>query len=176
MGVRDAPARHARCVAALPSRNTEIVRSACASVPGPRRLFTSVLFPIATAIPAGNYDELFRESVDYDDGFAKAVYAAQPEQLDPMLEEADGTRPVQETGIQIGWDDEQVASMAESAGPAGRSRPGRAHGRLRLPGGLARTWWNTVHSLVRGRTALVVDGLDLGDYEASSGSRSRRTS
>lgn len=75
-----------------------------------RRLFTPVLFPVAAAPPAEvSYDTLFRESVEYDDGFAKAVYARQPLQVDPLAEE-DGERPAADLGIQLGWDDEQVVT------------------------------------------------------------------
>jgi hypothetical protein len=75
-----------------------------------RSLFSCVLFPVAATPPAGNYDDLFREVVDYDDGFAKIVYLNQPSGLDPMNEADDGTRPADEHGIRVGWDDEQVAT------------------------------------------------------------------
>lgn len=76
-----------------------------------RSLFTSVLFPIAASVPPGvSYDTLFRESVEYDDGFAKAVYVRQPHLVDPLAEEEDGDRPVNDHGVQLGWDDEQVVN------------------------------------------------------------------
>ncbi|HTR73419.1 MAG TPA: hypothetical protein VMG80_07465, partial [Solirubrobacteraceae bacterium] len=75
-----------------------------------RSLFTSVLFPLAAVPPPGDYDDLFREVVDYDDGFAKTVYANQPFGLDPLNEADDGSRPADEHGVQLGWDDEQVAT------------------------------------------------------------------
>jgi hypothetical protein len=75
-----------------------------------RSLFTPVLFPVAPSVPAGlSYDTLFREAVEYDDGFAKAVYVRQPRQADPLAED-DGDRPVNDHGVQIGWDDEQVVT------------------------------------------------------------------
>jgi len=75
-----------------------------------RSLFTSVLFPVADTVPPADYDDLFTEVVSYDDGFAKAVYAAQPTALDPLGETNDGTRPRTDHGARLGWDDEQVAT------------------------------------------------------------------
>jgi hypothetical protein len=74
-----------------------------------RSLFTPVLFPVASVVPPGPYDDIFIEVENYDDGFAKAVHATQPQHLDPLTEEDDGTRPAKDTGIRLGWDDEQVA-------------------------------------------------------------------
>ena len=74
----------------------------------PRPIFTPVFFPVTAAPPAGPYDDLFAEVDDYNDGFAKAVHAAQPQQLDPLREEPDGSRPAKELGVRLGWDDEQV--------------------------------------------------------------------
>ena len=75
-----------------------------------RSLFTSVLFPVAASVPSADYDDLFIEVVNYDDGFAKAVYAAQPIVLDPLGETDDGTRPRTDHGARLGWDNEQVAT------------------------------------------------------------------
>ncbi|MEM8962290.1 MAG: hypothetical protein AAGD38_12475 [Acidobacteriota bacterium] len=74
-----------------------------------RPLFAPVLFPIADPPPAGDYDELFAEVASYDDGFAKVVYCDQARTSDPAG--AEGERagaPITDTGIQIGWDDEQL--------------------------------------------------------------------
>jgi hypothetical protein len=75
---------------------------------GARALFTPVLFPVANVVPAGPYDDIFQEVEDYDDGFAKAVHGVQPQQLDPLNEKEDGSRPSKDIGIRLGWDDEQV--------------------------------------------------------------------
>jgi hypothetical protein len=74
----------------------------------PRSLFASTLFPIGTA---GNYDEIFREVEGYDDGFAKIVHTFQPDRHD--IHDLAGAgreqlRPVQDSGIRLGWDDEQL--------------------------------------------------------------------
>jgi hypothetical protein len=74
-----------------------------------RRLFSPVFFPVASVPPPGPYDDIFQEVENYDDGFAKVVHAAQPQYLDPLNEQDDGTRPAKDIGIRLGWDDEQVA-------------------------------------------------------------------
>ena len=79
------------------------------ALPAPRPLFTPVLFPVASVVPPGPYDDIFIEVENYDDGFAKAVHATQPQHLDPLEEDDDGTRPAKDIGIRLGWDDEQVA-------------------------------------------------------------------
>ncbi|HEY5335312.1 MAG TPA: hypothetical protein VIJ71_04750, partial [Mycobacteriales bacterium] len=55
-----------------------------------------------------DYDEPFLEAVDYSDGFSKIVHASQQQSDDRFSETDDGTRPTRETGIRLGWDDEQV--------------------------------------------------------------------
>jgi hypothetical protein len=131
----------------------------------PRRLFTAVLFPVSASVPPVSYDEVFREAVNYDDGFAKAVYVAQQEQLDPFSEEDDGTRPARDLGIQIGWDDEQVATwLNRQVQPAAATQdaPMGVLGYRIDAREVGQTDWS---SLVLGRTKLVIDGIDLGAYE-----------
>jgi hypothetical protein len=141
------------------------LRSYAARVPAlstPRALFTSVLFPVAAIVPPASYDGLFREVVSYDDGFAKVAYAQQPARLDPLSEEDDGTRPANDLGIQLGWDDEQVATwLNRQIDPAAavQDAPMGVLGYrvdARLAGDPA---W---HSLVMGRTSLTLGGVDLG--------------
>ncbi len=133
-------------------------------LPAARSLFTSVLFPVASVPPAASYDALFREAVDYDDGFAKAVYARQPVQIDPLADDTDGSRPVNDHGVQLGWDDEQVATwLNRQADPAAaiQDAPMGVLGYrvdARLVGDAA---W---HSLVIGSTHVVVNGIDLGSH------------
>lgn len=132
----------------------------------PRSLFTSVLFPVAASVPSASYDSLFQEVLDYDDGFAKAVYGTQPQRVDPLGEDDDGTRPAADGGIQLGWDDEQVAQWlnrpVDPALAAQNAPTGVLGYRVdaRLVGDTA---WS---SLVRGETALALDGLDLGSRAA----------
>lgn len=133
-------------------------------LPAPRSLFTSVLFPVAVAPPAASYDELFQEVIEYDDGFAKAVYAAQPRRLDPLEEGEDGTRPANDLGAQIGWDDEQVARWLNRPVDPGTATQDAPTGVLgyrvdaRLVGDT--TW----QSLVLGETRLIIDTIDLGSH------------
>jgi hypothetical protein len=74
----------------------------------PRSVFGAILFPVTAAPPPGNYDELFIEAADYDDGFAKIVHAFQPVSQSLLLEKSDGFHPTHEAGIRLGWDDEQI--------------------------------------------------------------------
>ena len=72
-----------------------------------RTLFASVLFPVPA--PPLSFDENIVEAQTWDDGFAKIVHCTQPRSGD-LLD--DGTNPtitpVQDAGIQLGWDDEQL--------------------------------------------------------------------
>jgi hypothetical protein len=74
----------------------------------PRSLFGAIQFPVLAVAPKGNYDELFIEAADYDDGFAKIVHAFQPVSNSLLLEQSDGFHPTREVGIRLGWDDEQI--------------------------------------------------------------------
>jgi hypothetical protein len=90
---------------------TDGLKSYAARVPpldAPRSLFTSVLFPVAATVPPGPYDDLFQEVIDYDDGFAKAAHCTQPRCADLLREIDDGSRPINDIGVRLGWDDEQV--------------------------------------------------------------------
>jgi hypothetical protein len=128
-----------------------------------RGLFTCVLFPVAAMPPPGDYDTLFREVVDYDDGFAKMIYDNQPFGLDPMNETDDGTRPADEHGVQLGWDDEQVATwLNRQIDPvSGLDAPLGIFGYridARHPGDPK---WN---SLVEGSTNVTIGALALGGF------------
>ncbi len=82
----------------------------------PRQVFAPLLFPVlfkANAAdpdpaPDGNYDQIFIEAADYDDGFAKIVHGFQPPSQNFLVEENDGAHPVKDVGIRLGWDDEQI--------------------------------------------------------------------
>jgi hypothetical protein len=79
----------------------------------PRQAFAPLLFPVLfkaaqadpNPAPAGNYDELFIEAAEYDDGFCKIVHCRQPPNRDLLVEENDGNHPVKEIGVQNAWDD-----------------------------------------------------------------------
>jgi len=76
-----------------------------------RSLFAVVQFPVSDIPVAGNYDPIFIEAEDYNDGFAKIVHCMQPISANLLLEpgqEADGLPPTRDFGIRLGWDDEQL--------------------------------------------------------------------
>jgi hypothetical protein len=81
-----------------------------------RQVFAPILIPVlfkakATdpdPAPDGNYDDLFLEAAEYDDGFAKIAHAVQPVSLNLLAEESDGAHPLKDIGIRLGWDDEQI--------------------------------------------------------------------
>jgi hypothetical protein len=130
-----------------------------------RDLFSPVLFPVTATPPAADYGDLFAEAEGYSDGQAKAVHCTQPQQLDPLLETPDGTRPTKELGIRIGWDDEQVAIwMNRQIDPtqAVLNASVGVHG-YRID---ARLVGDTVwHSLTRAAGPLRLGNVDLGNFD-----------
>lgn len=80
------------------------------AVSNPRPLFGAVLFPVTKGPgqPNGDFDTLKIEAADYDDGFAKIVHAQQPVSANLLSEEPDNIHVQKETGIRLGWDDEQL--------------------------------------------------------------------
>ncbi len=81
-----------------------------------RPVFAPVLFPVlyqkstepTEPIPVGPWDELFLEAHLYSDGFAKIVHANQAESGNLLEESPDGLPPQSDSGIRMGWDDEQI--------------------------------------------------------------------
>jgi hypothetical protein len=134
-----------------------------------RPIFTPVMFPVGTTPPPGPYDEPFAEVDDYNDGFAKAVHCAQPQQLDPLQEEPDGTRPVKELGIRLGWDDEQVTIwLNRQIDPASETLDAQMGVKgyrvdVRETGTLA---W---HSLTKASGPVQVGPVDLGTFDGELG-------
>src|SRR6266545_1828213 len=148
-----------------------------------RALFAPVLFPVTAVPPPGDYDELYAEVAAYDDGFAKVVHCAQRTSADPAgLEGAGlGVRqdgggepgrqtaappPVRDTGLQLGWDDEQLViwTNRQIADPATepRNAPATVLGyRVDVRAAGTADWHSTVH--VRGD--LTVGGRDLGAFD-----------
>ncbi len=82
--------------------------SPCLKPGDQRSVFAAVLFPVLPVVPPGNYDNLFIEAAEYDDGFGKIVHGFQPVSDNLLLEESDGFHPTKEVGIRLGWDDEQI--------------------------------------------------------------------
>ncbi|MDQ2751668.1 MAG: hypothetical protein M3R72_01440, partial [Bacteroidota bacterium] len=92
-----------------------------------RTLFAPVQFPVLPVEPTGTYDTVFIETSEYDDGFAKVVHSFQPVSQNLLQEESDGFHPTKETGIRLGWDDEQiltwyVRALAEDSSVGGGQR------------------------------------------------------
>jgi hypothetical protein len=132
---------------------------------GPRTLFTPVLFPVTSTPPALDYGEMFAEVDDYNDGWGKAVHCGQPQQLDPLNETPDGTRPLKDLGVRIGWDDEQVTIWMNrqlDATQAAFDSPIGVQG-YRIDARLAgeANW----HSLVDAAGPLSVGGVNLGNFD-----------
>jgi hypothetical protein len=81
-----------------------------------RNVFAPVLFPVlfrkpadvTDPVPQGNFDNVFPEVSEYDDGYAKIVHSFQPVSHNFLAEESDGFHPTKDTGIRLGWDDEQI--------------------------------------------------------------------
>ena len=132
-----------------------------------RSRFAPVLFPVAATPPAGNFDEVFAEAATYDDGFARIVHCAQKTTADPTGLDAPGAPPpVTDTGIQLGWDDEQLLvwtnrQIADAATETRNSPMGVMGYRVdvREPGGGAWT------SLVAARADLAVGAIDIGTFD-----------
>jgi len=77
----------------------------------PAPTFAPVLFPVRAVPPAGSFDELLREADFYSDGYARLVHTFQADRADYLnLSRQDDRRPrpFEETGLRLGWDDEQV--------------------------------------------------------------------
>ncbi|HEY8755591.1 MAG TPA: hypothetical protein VIN65_04475 [Candidatus Dormibacteraeota bacterium] len=132
---------------------------------GPAPLFSAVLFPVPPSGTA-SYDTPFVEAIDYVDGFAKVVHSAQQQSADPYAETPDGTRPLRETGIRIGWDDEQVAiwlnRQTQVLGPGDPDTTmGVAGYRIDVREAGDANW----HSLCAVHGDVSVDGTDLGLYD-----------
>ncbi|MGW0885455.1 hypothetical protein [Streptomyces sp. NPDC002671] len=74
-----------------------------------RPVFAPVLFPVTGV---GTFDEVFAEAEAYDSGFARVVHGAQPRSAAQVEHDPEpppgGLAPVKDTGIRLGWDDEQV--------------------------------------------------------------------
>jgi hypothetical protein len=73
-----------------------------------RPLFAPVIFPLVSSGGTQNFDGAFRDLVHYDDGFARIVHASQAISIDQLAEKYEGNPPVMDTGIRLGWDEEQI--------------------------------------------------------------------
>lgn len=130
-----------------------------------RDLFSPTFIPVKETPPGLNYDRIFSEVEDYNDGWAKAVHCYQAEYMDPTQDSRDGRRPTRETGLLIGWDDEQMTmwmnrQMAQDVD--GYDSPFGIMGyRIDVRKEGDRSW----ESLVKASGPLSVDSVDLGRFE-----------
>lgn len=82
-----------------------------------RPVFAPLLFPVlhkkaTDAIdpvpPPAEWDKLFAELNEYNDGYAKIVHAGQQVSSNILSERQEGPAPQSDTGIRLAWDDEQI--------------------------------------------------------------------
>jgi hypothetical protein len=131
-----------------------------------RPLIAAVQFPVDTAARAGEYDQVIAESLAYSDGFAKIVHCYQAPKNTNLSENAEELPPVRDAGLQIGWDDEQVAIWMDRQFkiPEGEARPralmgvGRYNIDARIAGTAAWT------SLQRAAGPIRIGDMPLGDF------------
>jgi hypothetical protein len=73
-----------------------------------RILFAPVHFRVSASVTGDGLDQVSEEAITYNDGFAHIVHANQPVNQ-YYLEEKDASNPPsKDTGIRLGWDDEQI--------------------------------------------------------------------
>lgn len=147
-----------------------------------RPLFAPNLFPVLLSnppVPDGNYDPVFQEAGQFDDGFSKIVHATQPVSADPLVEGTEDREnpPVYEQGILFGWDDENTLIrmnrlMQENPDNMGSGRP------LDAPTGIHTyrvdvrmegdsDWTSLVR--VQSKTDLAINDQNLGSFNGELG-------
>jgi hypothetical protein len=146
---------------------------------GDRVLFAPVLFPVSSVPPPGDYDEIFSEVASYDDGFAKIVHSAQQTTGMPIgLESnqtAQGPAPpaVRDSGIQLGWDDEQLLIWKNRQIESGTRRA--VSGVCAAIAWMCASWATPTATLMQVEGDLAVADA-IGHYEGELNVRSRRSS
>ncbi|MCL4294581.1 MAG: hypothetical protein KJ077_02590 [Anaerolineae bacterium] len=158
----------------------DIVKRYAARIPSlssPRHLFAAVQFPVSDLPVPGNYDSIFIEAEDYDDGFAKIVHCMQPVSANLLLEpgqESEGLPPTRDFGIRLCWDDEQLLiwqNRQMTIDPDLGSRLDAPMGIFNYrvdvrTSGEDDTKWN---SLVKVQGELVLNEINLGNINAELG-------
>jgi hypothetical protein len=127
-----------------------------------RKLFTPLVFPVLSQ-PPPDFGPLFAEVQQYDDGWAKIVHCWQDQVLDLSADVYDGSRPVRDQGIKLGWDDVQVTVWMDRqiANTGGYDSPIGVQGYridVKKPSDMAWT------SLTAATGPLSVPGVDLGTF------------
>jgi hypothetical protein len=92
--------------------NPDLIRMFAARIPpltASRTLFAPVLVPVSAKGIVPSFLEALSEAPEYDDGFARIVHCFQPRSADAAVGDQNQLAAATDAGIQIGWDDEQVA-------------------------------------------------------------------
>jgi hypothetical protein len=142
-----------------------------------RSLFAAVQFPVSDAPLTGNYDPIFIEAEDYNDGFAKIVHCMQPVSANLLLEpgqEDQGLPPTRDFGIRLGWDDEQLLiwqnrqmTVDPDTGVKLDAPMGVFNYRVDVKAhGEPDTAWN---SLMKAEGRLVLNGIEVGNFSGELG-------
>jgi hypothetical protein len=138
-----------------------------------RPLFAPVLFPVSATPPAGSFDETLHEAEVYADGFARLPHTFQADRADYLnlsQQNERRLRPFEETGLRLGWDDEQIViwlnrQLTEdprNGSLTARDTPLGVRGyRVDVRDADNNGGW---HSLVRMQGPVQVGGLALGNF------------
>lgn len=139
----------------------------------PEPVFAAVLFPVRDTPPTGSFDEILHEAERYTDGHARLVHTFQADRMDYLNLSHQGdrrARPHEETGLRIGWDDEQIVIWLNrqltddprNGSPSARDTPMGVRGyRIDVREAGAGSW----SSLVRMHGSLTVGNLDIGQFD-----------
>ena len=169
----------------------DIIKRYAARIPAlsvQRTLFAAVQFPVSVLPIVGNYDPIFVEAEDYDDGFGKIVHCMQPisanlllEPVQPGASLADAPPiantplpPTRDFGIRLGWEDEQLLiwqNRQMTIDPDLGSRLDAPMGVLNYRVDVRNTGdddtkWN---ALTKAQGDLVVNGIDIGNFNRELG-------
>ena len=143
----------------------------------PQSLFAPVLFRVQPVPSPGSFDEILKEAELYSDGFARLVHTFQADRADYLnLSKQDERRPrlYEETGLRIGWDDEQVVIWLNrqltddprNGSPVARDTPMGVRGfRVDVRDGQGVGAWS---SLVRMKGPVQVGAANLGQFDGET--------
>lgn len=139
-----------------------------------RSLFAAVLFPVMKPLesPTGIYDELYIEAARFNEGFATIVHANQPVSHNLLKEEQDGFHPQKESGIRLGWEDEQILIWYLRQMAVGENSTERLDAPLGVTGyqvdmkktSAGDNEWESL-TAARSNGSLDLEGTDLGEYD-----------
>jgi hypothetical protein len=139
-----------------------------------RNLFAAVLFPVMKPLepPTGIYDELYIEAARFNEGFATIVHANQPVSGNLLQEEQDGFHPQKESGIRLGWEDEQILIWYLRQMAVDVNATERLDAPLGITGyqvdvkktSAGDDAWESL-TAARSNGTLQLEGIDIGDYD-----------